>query len=356
MGSATAQAGRSRRSSRLGVGSGARPAGPAGAGPVYRGYEPSDYAAVVELLQRAYGGQLAGLEEFRCLRRSDPLPLRQIALSPDGRRVIGFGSIVRYINLEAGGVRRLCIVVDPECSEPAAVEALHRSLLDSLSAGPDCRVHLRAPASPPWISEFLTCCGYRVAGSSIDLELNVDQADISDFDRIMASVQAQGVRITTLAEHLGDDEDRCLQYHELWCDLERADPLYGSVLSSPREPFLKWLKHPRRDLTACHVAQVGETLVGSTLLATIPGGGGVLEQKATGVAAPYRRRGIALALKKSAIRSARERGAHTIITQNALDDAAMLALNRGLGYQRVRKFQILEAPLTELRTWARAKS
>jgi len=356
MGFSTSDASGSRRSYLLHAGQGGRPPRPPGSRPTCRGYEPADYTAVVELLSRAYGGQLVGLEEFLCLRRSESLPPRQIALSPSGRRVIGFGSIVRYINLEAGGVRRLCVVVDPDCSEPAVVEELHASLVESLCASPDCRVHLRAPASPPWISEFLICSGYHLAGSSIDLELDVDQADISDLDRRLAAVQSQGVRISTLAEHLGGDEGRCLRYHELWCDLERTDPLYGSVLSSPREPFLAWLKHPRRDLTTCHVAQIGETLVGTTLLAPVPGDCGVLEQKATGVAQAYRRRGIALALKKSAIRSARKRGAHTIIAQNALEDAAMLALNTRLGFQRVRTFRILEAPLSALRASARSNS
>jgi GNAT superfamily N-acetyltransferase len=54
----------------------------------------------------------------------------------------------------------------------------------------------------------------------------------------------------------------------------------------------------------------------------------------TGVRRDFRRQGIATALKRSAIRYAREAGYRTIRTNNRPADAAMLALNERLGFRR----------------------
>ena len=53
----------------------------------------------------------------------------------------------------------------------------------------------------------------------------------------------------------------------------------------------------------------------------------------TGVLPAYRRRKIATSLKVLAIRYARQNGMHTLLTDNNLRNAPILAINRKLGYK-----------------------
>ena len=54
----------------------------------------------------------------------------------------------------------------------------------------------------------------------------------------------------------------------------------------------------------------------------------------TGVLRPHRRRGIAMALKLRGIEFAQRRGIRELRTWNALDNGAILAVNRQLGFVR----------------------
>ncbi len=89
---------------------------------------------------------------------------------------------------------------------------------------------------------------------------------------------------------------------------------------------------PWFDANAWALAKDGERWVGLSVLYIVSGKPDMLSSGLTGVIRPYRRQGIATALKLRNIAFARQYGAKTIETTNE-ENNPMYLLNRWLGFQ-----------------------
>jgi len=83
------------------------------------------------------------------------------------------------------------------------------------------------------------------------------------------------------------------------------------------------------------LALAGGEVVGSVGLTARPGEPDAAEHLLTAVSRPWRRRGVALALKSAQIAWARGAGYRELVTYNDGANAAMLRLNERLGYRRL---------------------
>jgi GNAT superfamily N-acetyltransferase len=96
-------------------------------------------------------------------------------------------------------------------------------------------------------------------------------------------------------------------------------------------------------LDSFFVARDGDHIVGLSYLLRRPDG--EAEVGDTGVLSSHRRRGIARVLKMLVTRHAAQQGIAVVHTDNRADNAAMLAINRELGFQPGEVVIVLEKTL-----------
>jgi len=113
------------------------------------------------------------------------------------------------------------------------------------------------------------------------------------------------------------------------------------------EPFHEWvsrtLEGPGALPAAAMVALAEHAVIGQAALA-LEGDEGTAEHLLTCVRRDWRGRGVAGALKSAQIAWARQAGIERLVTSNDAPNAAMLAVNRRLGYQVVSEGVLVEGP------------
>ena len=95
---------------------------------------------------------------------------------------------------------------------------------------------------------------------------------------------------------------------------------------------------------ACVIALDGEEVVGYTALRRYGAGSPEAENRLTAVRRPWRRRGIATALKRAQIEAAREAGIEKISTTNDELNVGMRGVNEQLGYEPEPERVVVSGP------------
>ena len=95
---------------------------------------------------------------------------------------------------------------------------------------------------------------------------------------------------------------------------------------------------------ACVIALDGEEVVGYTALRRYGAGSPEAENRLTAVTRPWRRRGIATALKRFQIEAARKLGIEKIATTNDELNIGMRGVNERLGYEPEPERVVVSGP------------
>ena len=113
------------------------------------------------------------------------------------------------------------------------------------------------------------------------------------------------------------------------------------------EPFHNWvsrtLEGPGALPAAAMVALADDAVIGQSAL-SLEGDEGTAEHLLTCVRRDWRGRGVAAALKSAQIAWARQAGIERLVASNDAPNAAMLAVNRRLGYRVVSEGVLVEGP------------
>jgi len=286
--------------------------------PIIREYHEEDRAAVgalgtpvidwwhgngpgtsLHLVATTEGGEIAG--HLQATDRSLPAPSRRsgqchfsLAVAPDYRRRGIGGALVEY-------------------AERFARERRARLLYTSCSEAP------AAPAAP-----FLRARGFAPLERFLPSSLDLAAFDPARFDEAVRRVEAQGIRLLTYAER-GDSPRNRRSLYALEQAARASQPFreVGPYVPAPFETwerdFSKW--DPETIFLA--IAAPGDIWVG-----VVTG----LEWYFTGVHPDWRGRGLATALKVRCLSEAKRRGITLMEAENHEDNAAMLAVNRNLGF------------------------
>lgn len=182
--------------------------------------------------------------------------------------------------------------------------------------------------------------GFREVAREYEVVLDVAEADL-------AGDLPEGVELLSLAERP---------------DLERAvfdvDVEVGPDVPSHEEghepmTFERWhatyLEGPGAVPAACIVALAEDEIVGYTGLRRRGSVSPTAENLLTAVRRPWRRRGIATALKREQIARAREAGIEHIYTTNDETNVGMRGVNARLGYRPAPTRILVSGPLAERR-------
>jgi RimJ/RimL family protein N-acetyltransferase len=104
------------------------------------------------------------------------------------------------------------------------------------------------------------------------------------------------------------------------------------------------LRGPGACPEACVIALDGEEIVGYTALRRYGAGSPEAENRLTAVRRPWRRRGIATALKRAQIEAARGAGIEKISTTNDELNVGMRSVNERLGYEPEPERVVVSGP------------
>jgi GNAT superfamily N-acetyltransferase len=184
---------------------------------------------------------------------------------------------------------------------------------------------------------FLRTRGFREAGREYEVVLDTALAETP-------GEPPDGIELVSLAERA----DLEPAVHELDSEVAADVPRPEGDDFEP-QPFARWreqyLEGPGAVPEAMIAALAGDEVVGYTGLrrrsATSPNA----ENQLTAVRRPWRRRGIATALKREQIARARAAGIEQIFTTNDETNAGMRGVNARLGYRPAPTYIVVSGPL-----------
>lgn len=253
----------------------------------------------LHLVAATEGGEVVG--HLQATDRSLPTPSRRpgqchfsLAVAPAYRRR-GIGSV-------------LC-----GCAERFALGRRARLLYTSYTEIPN------APAA-----SFLRALGFEALERFLPSALDLAAFDPARFAGTVRRVEAQGVRQTTYAE-MGDSSPNRRRLYALEQAARASQPFreVGPYVPAPFETWEREFSGWDPETIFLAVAAPGDAWVG-----VVTG----LKWYFTGVHPDWRGRGLATALKVCCLSEAKRRGITMMETENHEDNAAMLAVNRKLGF------------------------
>ena len=202
------------------------------------------------------------------------------------------------------------------------------ALVEEHLAGEGAR-RLVATADDPAGRPFLEARGFRHTHTDVISAVEPAAADLADLPRLEAARAAEGLRLGPLASV----RDRPREMYEL-----HAAALADLPADTPFDDvgYDDWLRsdwsYPDVSDDGSFVVLDGEQPVSFASVVVDPGGAMAVNAM-TGTLRAYRGRGLARLVKLASIRWAAEHGVERILTGNDEANAAMLAVNRRLGYR-----------------------
>lgn len=188
---------------------------------------------------------------------------------------------------------------------------------------------LESFSAEPSGQRFLEKRGYRRMRTELNQRLDLARVDLEDVDALIRRKAEEGFRLVPL----GQLEHRLPDVHAVYAaasaDIPADDP-------EDDVPFEDWrrqdMSNPDLSRDGSFVVCEGDRPVSLSFL-LVNHDAGIAANEMTGTLPEYRGRGLARLAKLAAIRWAAEDGFREIATGNDSENAAMLALNRSLGYE-----------------------
>ncbi|GAA5441167.1 GNAT family N-acetyltransferase [Deinococcus caeni] len=229
----------------------------------------------------------------------------------------------------------LDLAVAPHAQGRGVGAALWQALHADLRARHAESARILAREDHPVAPGFLTRRGFTGSKRYFMSTLHVPDFDPAPYAALEGRLHDRGVRIRSLTElREAGTPDLARRLHALMSDVrqdvpraEPATPLSFQVFEDAI------LGDPGLLLDAYLIAEVDGQWAGQTTLFRSDASPDLLTGL-TGVTRSWRGQGVATALKLAAIRAARTLNATTIRTDNASDNAPMLAINDRLGFVR----------------------
>jgi mycothiol synthase len=184
---------------------------------------------------------------------------------------------------------------------------------------------------------FVRNRGFREAGREYEVVLDTALADTP-------AEPPDGIELVSLAER----PDLEPAVHEVDCEVAADVPRPEGDDFEP-QPFARWreqyLEGPGAVPEAMIAALAGDEVVGYTGLRRRGAAAPTAENQLTAVRRPWRRRGIATALKREQVARARAAWIEQIFTTNDETNAGMRGVNARLGYRPAPTYIVVSGPL-----------
>jgi len=181
---------------------------------------------------------------------------------------------------------------------------------------------------------FLERADFREIDREWRSTLDLGAFDPASWGPALDRVESSGIRIISVATLSESHPQWKSNLHRLYIDVERDVPTPLQILEVPFEDFDAMMLGRHLLADGFVVAMDGDDMVGFTEPQPVDDDPTAIAQELTGVQRAYRGRGIATALKAASAAWAKQQGYASIRTYNAQSNAAMLAVNDRLGFER----------------------
>lgn len=227
------------------------------------------------------------------------------------------------------------IAVAPAQEHVGIGSALYAQLLQTLAQRPQPLQLLacRTCESKPQAVQFLQRRGFTQVMRSPVLRLDVQEFDSAKFAAVIATVEATGIQLCSLAELAASDPAWQRQIYELDWECTLDEPLPDTPTKPAFEHYAAEIfEHPNFLPAAWFVALDRGRYVGMTAANHNASNPQQLDTFFTGIVRSHRRRGLATALKLLVFDYAKQNG-YTAIRTDSEETNPMLQLNLALGFQ-----------------------
>lgn len=181
---------------------------------------------------------------------------------------------------------------------------------------------------------FMERAGFREIDREWRSTLNLERFDPTTWQEMLDRVTASGIRIVSVSA-LGEERPGWKRdLHRLYVQVEADVPANFPMLAVSFEDFEALVLGHRLLADGFLVAMDGDQMVGLTEPLLVDDEPTAIAQSMTGVRSDHRGRGIAIALKAASAIWAASHGYTSIRTNNDQSNAAMLAVNDRLGFER----------------------
>ena len=297
-------------------------------------FDACDYRATRILLDKVYPREPTSVEVLRFEDDARPkIWWRKRVVEIDGR-FAALGMVSEAIGSHRKDDFRLRVQVDPDCLNQGIGTQLYADLLAlAHGQGPVGRLATHTREDQTRASEFLRGKGFEVVIREPVSELDLSTFDETPFVHKIRQAEAHGIRLVSLADLTRECSDWQKRLWQLDTTIHGDVPLLSPFRPQPLEDFLRQkVETPAFTPDASHVAVHGEEWAGLSELYIDPNHPQVGGTGLTGVTRPWRRKGLATALKLKVLRKAKAKGVKRVITDNE-ENNPMFQINLMLGFR-----------------------
>ena len=231
------------------------------------------------------------------------------------------------------------IQVHPKYQHRGVGRRLYNHLMAELAPYNPLELESSAQEDRTWSRRFLTDRGFKATTI-----VNVSGLDLAAFNRekfapSITRAQSNGIHFTNLTEISKNDPDHLRKLYDILHEVDKDVPWHNAPTHEPFDE--RWIRRFESDTNripeAFIIAKEGDEYVGLTMLKRTKATDTKLFTGLTGVRRPWRRKGVAKAMKTLSLSYARENftttkgGAPVVITENE-ENNPMFTLNVQLGF------------------------